>query len=180
MQVKKITRKILFSFAALSFLAVAALPAGAQVALSEGCTLVKDLNVNIAIKDGNNSVSQLKQDFVVNSATSSGNILDADGTPYTIPTTGPISLGATSTSIANKWGIICLMNTINTIINWISIIVLILSTALIIYAGFLWMTGGDNPENKEKAGKVILAALIGFGIVILARVLPAVVSGILL
>ena len=91
------------------------------------------------------------------------------------------AIPATSLSaIANKWGIICLMNTINTVINWISIVVLILSTALIIYAGFLWMTGGDNPEFKQKSSKVILAALIGFGIVILGNLLPALISGILL
>ena len=46
-------------------------------------------------------------------------------------------------------------------------------------SGFLFMTAGAKPENKEKAGAMIGAALIGIVIAILARVLPAVITGIL-
>jgi len=208
MQAKKITKKILFSIAALSFLALAALPAGAQVSQQASCTLVKDVDVMIVVSGPNNDVvkiysGSLVSDTVDPTSVSSptgvemngddgrGNIavrikegaIDQDHGADSIipgdPVTNDIS-AASLAAIANEWGIICLVNTINTIINWISIIVFILSTALIIYAGFLWMTGGENPELKQRSGKVFLAALIGFGIVILAKVLPAVISGILL
>jgi len=206
----KATKKLIFSIAALSFLAFAALPAGAQVTQQASCTLVKDVDVTIVVSGADNDVVKIYSGSLVSDT--------VDPTPADVPTlvemNGGNPLGdsiananikvvikkddnttynagkdsspakaipaASLAAIANKWGIICLVNAINTVINWISIIVLILSTALIIYAGFLWMTGGDNPENKEKAGKVIMAALIGFGIVILARVLPAVISGTLL
>ena len=215
MQARKITKKILFSLAALSFLALAALPVGAQVTQTESCTLVKDVDVNIVSSGANDNVVKIYSGSVVSSkidksetdaagpgemngskTTLIGNIAVqiVEGNTADDGNYGAIDLRSDSkgpipgfddetsamTAIAKQWGIICLMNTINTIINWISLIVLILSTALIIYAGFLWMTGGDNPEFKTRAGKVILAALIGFGIVILARVLPAVISGILL
>lgn len=142
------------AFALLALL-FAALPASAQVTQADSCTLVKEIKL---------SGGTIGKGEVVQDGTKS--LKDA-----TFPTS-PFEI--------KEWGIVCLINTINVIIDWISLIVLILSTALIVYAGFLWMTGGDNPENKDKAGKVILAALIGFGIVILAKVLPAVISGILL
>jgi len=154
LNISRVAVPLVAAFALLTML-FAALPAGAQVTQATGCTLVDDIKVGtITISKG----------VTVSEGTS----------PF------PIADVTTGTITPSEWGILCLLNTINTIIDWISLIVLILSTALIIYAGFLWMTGGDNPENKEKAGKVIMAALIGFGIVILARVLPAVISGILL
>ncbi len=145
---------------ALLVLLFAAMPAGAQVTQVESCTLVRDIKVKTAVGE-----VTLQKNASITPGTTKLETLNG-------PQAGPLAL--------EEWGIICLINTLNTVIDWISLVVLILSTGLIIYAGFLWMTGGDNPENKEKAGKVILAALIGFGIVILARVLPAVISGILL
>ena len=209
MQAKKITKKILFSLAALSFLALGALPVGAQVTQTNSCTLVKDVEVSIVVAGVDNDVIKIYTGSLVSDQVDStqatapeknqmngsrganGNIAvrikegttDKDYGADSIIPGNPVNRdipAASLAAIANEWGIICLMSTINTITNWISLVVLILSTGLLIYAGFLWMTGGDNPENKEKAGKVILAALVGFGIVILARVLPAVISGILL
>lgn len=157
--ISRVAIPLVAAFALLSLL-FAALPAGAQVTQTESCVLVKDIVVKTAAGE-----ATLQKNITINPGTTK-----LDSLSGTIVTSQNLE----------EWGVICLLNTLNTVIDWISLIVLILSTALIIYAGFLWMTGGDNPENKEKAGKVILAALIGFGIVILARVLPAVVSGILL
>jgi len=41
------------------------------------------------------------------------------------------------------------------------------------------MTAGAAPENKAKAGQMIGAALVGIVIAILARTLPAIITGIL-
>jgi hypothetical protein len=41
------------------------------------------------------------------------------------------------------------------------------------------MTSGSVPANQEKAGKMILAALVGIAIAILSRIIPGIVTGLL-
>ena len=43
-----------------------------------------------------------------------------------------------------------------------------ISVALVVYAGFLWMTGGGNSEQVEKARKILTAAVIGLLIILSA------------
>ncbi len=43
-----------------------------------------------------------------------------------------------------------------------------ISVGLIVYAGFLWMTGGGNTEQVEKARKILTAAVIGLVIILSA------------
>jgi len=158
----KATKKLIFSIAALSFLAFAALPIRAAVIEPiESCVL----NKPIKLKTRTVEITLSKGITITSSPTVSvlGEVADV-----------------TSSKGFKEWGILCAINIINTIIGWIVLIVTIISVGLLVYAGFLWMTGGDNPENKQKAGKVILAALIGFGIVILGNVIPALISGVLL
>jgi len=164
MQTKKITRKIIFSFAALSFLVLAASPVRAAVVEPiESCVLNKPIKLRTRTTE-----ITINQGIKI--------------TPS--PTISVLSKGGDITSNDDaklkEWGILCTINVINTIVGWIVLIVTVLSTVLLIYAGFLWMTGGDNPEFKQRSGKIILAALIGFGIVILGNVIPALISGILL
>jgi len=78
-----------------------------------------------------------------------------------------------------KWGVVCAINTVNTIANWFFFILISVAFVFILYAGFLFMTAGTNPENKDKAGQMIAAALVGIVIAILARVIPGVITGIL-
>ena len=78
-----------------------------------------------------------------------------------------------------KWGVVCAINTVNTIANWFFFILISVAFVFILYAGFLFMTAGANPENKDKAGQMIAAALVGIVIAILARVIPGVITGIL-
>lgn len=79
-----------------------------------------------------------------------------------------------------KWGVVCLINTVNVLTDWAFFILLTLAFVFIAVAGFIWMTAGSDPEKQGTAGKIIAAALIGIVIAILARVIPAVITGILL
>ena len=78
-----------------------------------------------------------------------------------------------------NWGTICLLNTVNAVTDWAFFILISVAFVFILYAGFLFMTAGTNPENKDKAGQMIAAALVGIVIAILARVIPGVITGIL-
>ena len=57
---------------------------------------------------------------------------------------------------------------INGIINWIIGIAGVIFTISAIYGGFLYMTSGENPGNKEKAKKILWGTLSGFVIILTA------------
>ena len=88
--------------------------------------------------------------------------------------------GETDVKYKSKdWAIICLIDTIGTITDWIFFALITISALFIIYAAFLFMTSGSVPANQEKAGKMILAALVGIAIALLSRIIPGIVTGLL-
>ena len=94
---------------------------------------------------------------------------------------GPtVGVGTPPTTIATPdWGTVCLINSINSVVDWIFLFLLVISVALIAIAGFMWMTSGGDAAKTKTAGAMIVAALIGIVIALLARVLPAVVLSII-
>ena len=140
-----------FSFLILG--AFAALPAHAQ-GPTEGCTLVRDVTVrDFTVAKGVNVESGPDK---VDAHKASGDLATSD------------------------WGTICIVNTVNSIVDWIFILLLVVSVGLIAVAGFMFMTAGADAEKQKTAGGMIRAAIIGIVIAILARVVPALVTGILL
>ena len=88
--------------------------------------------------------------------------------------------GETDVKYKSKdWAIICLIDTIATVTNWIFFLLITISGLFIVFAAFLWITSGSIPANQEKAGKMILAALVGIAIAILSRIMPGIVTGLL-
>jgi hypothetical protein len=55
---------------------------------------------------------------------------------------------------------------INRIIDWIISIAGVIFTISLIYGGFLYLTAGENPGNKETAKKVITSTFYGFLIIL--------------
>ena len=78
-----------------------------------------------------------------------------------------------------KWGVVCVVNTVNTITDWAFFILISVAFVFILIAGFLWMTGRGEAEKMKKAGQMIGAALVGIVIALLSRVIPGVITGIL-
>ena len=155
-----------FILAAFLLLSVfAALPAGAQGTTTpkDSCTLAKE----VTVKGKTTDITIAKGTLVSSSATIS--IRDAD-----------VAIPNTSEYKVKEWGLICIINTVNVITDWIFIALLIVAVAFIAIAGFMWMTAGGNAEQQKKAGQMILAAVIGIIIAVLARVIPGIVTGILL
>ena len=81
--------------------------------------------------------------------------------------------------VSDQWGIICIIDTIATVTNWIFFLLITISGLFIVFAAFLWITSGSVPANQEKAGKMILAALVGIAIALLSRIIPGIVTGLL-
>ena len=141
----------LVAIVSLFLLAVAILPAYAQSAPKDNCTIGRVMTVK--------GVSYAKDDVV-------GPTVSTGGPPVT-------------TIATPDWGTVCLINSINAVVDWIFLFLLVISVALIAIAGFLWMTSGGDAAKTKTAGQMIVAALIGIVIALLARVLPAVVLSIL-
>ncbi len=60
------------------------------------------------------------------------------------------------------------VETINRIINWIISIAGVIFTISAIWGGFLYMTSGEKPANKEKAKSILWNTLLGFVIILVA------------
>ena len=139
----------------LLFSAFVALPADAQAKPTEKCTLTKDIQM-------------------------SDTITIAEGTTVTSGTQDLVTGGGAGKTIEVKeWGTICLVNTINTVTDWIFFLLVSVAFILILIAAFLWMTSGGDATKQKQAGGMIAAALVGIVIAILSRIIPGIVIGIL-
>lgn len=160
------------------FAAVIVSPVQAQVisGIPEKCVLTRDMRITINIPETPDVIVNIIKDTAISSNQSeiSGNV--------ELRTLGRLILagGDASKAIAGKWGVICLINTINVLSDWAFFIILTISFVFIAVAGFMWLTSVGNPERQGTAGKMILAALVGIVISIIARMVPAVLTGILL
>jgi hypothetical protein len=179
------------------------LPAGAQQ-ISDECKLSRRVNISITVPGAANDVRAIYENSLVSSSASRMVLNDdGDSTKENIKilyvsnegtgATGEGGMGVTESDgindtiegqilpqIAKKWGTVCLINTINTITDWAFFILLSISFVFIAFAGLVWMTSQGDPEKQGKAGKMIMAALVGIVIAIMARVIPGVITGILI
>lgn len=76
---------------------------------------------------------------------------------------------------------------INTLVNWLLLLALPIVVLVIVFAGFTIIVGPlsptmekqSSPEAMRAAKRMIMYALLGYAIIILAKVLTAVVTGVL-
>lgn len=145
---------ILSAFILLSVFA--ALPAGAQE-IKESCKLAREIKIEGKV---------IPKGVTVKESTTVS-VRDAAFVP------GP------GDNLVKEWGAICLVNTINAVTDWLFFILISIAFIFILIAGFLWMTGRGEPEKQKQASAMIAAALVGIVIAILARIIPAVLIGVL-
>ena len=60
------------------------------------------------------------------------------------------------------------IETLNRIINWIISIATVIFTISAIYGGFLYMTSGEKPGNKDKAKSILWNTILGFVIILVS------------
>ena len=80
-------------------------------------------------------------------------------------------------SLPNPLGTQSFEELLTAIINWILTITLPIVILLILYAGFQFMISGVSPDAKKNAANVAKFALIGYAIMLLARILIGVITG---
>lgn len=81
-------------------------------------------------------------------------------------------------TVARSWGVICLMNTLNTIVDWIFTILIIIAVVMVILGAISYLTSAGNPEKLQAGRNYIMYALIGVAIAFLARAIPAIFKAI--
>jgi len=80
-------------------------------------------------------------------------------------------------SLKNPLGSATFEELIAKLIDWILVVSLPIIVLLILYAGFQFMVSGVAPAQKKNAADIVKYALIGYAIMILAKVLVGVVTG---
>lgn len=65
---------------------------------------------------------------------------------------------------------------VDNVINSLWNIAIVLAPAMIVYAAFLFMASGGNPQQLEKAKSVIFWTLAGFGIIMFSKAIISVIK----
>ena len=73
----------------------------------------------------------------------------------------------------DKWGLICMLNTIYTVTNWVFYILTLLAVLFIIYGGFTVLTASGDPTKSTKGKNILTYAIIGLAIALVATIIPS-------
>lgn len=164
--------KKIFSFAIMIVLALSlASPVLIQAAVGDSgpkdcCTLRQ----NMTWKKGN-----------ITGAAPDANCADTSSCTLTNgETIGPIGIVCKGTTNAHyqtgQWGMICLVNTITYITNWIFYLLMILVVIMFIAAGVIYLMAVGSPDKTKRAKQIMLYAVIGLVIALIAKLIPSVVK----
>lgn len=102
-----------------------------------------------------------------------------DGVGATTTDAAACTLTGGTNRVTNQWGLICVLNGIYTITNWIFVILIAIATLIVIWGAFLLITAGGAPERVSSGRNFILYAMIGFAVALLARAVPSIVRALL-
>ncbi len=83
-------------------------------------------------------------------------------------------------STTYKCGQCCTLNTIYVITDWIFFILLIVAGIMILIAAFIFVTSSGSPDRATAARNMILYAVIGIIVALLAKAVPAFVQSLIL
>jgi len=78
------------------------------------------------------------------------------------------------------WGMVCLINTIYSITDWVFWFALALSIIIGIVTGFFFLTAGGEPYKIEKARGMFIWLVVGIAVAVSAKVLTALIIAIVL
>jgi len=73
-------------------------------------------------------------------------------------------------------GLCCLLDAVYTLTNWIFFLMMALAVILAVFGGFTYMTAGGDPSKAGKGKTIIMFAIVGLAIALVARFIPPVVK----
>jgi hypothetical protein len=93
----------------------------------------------------------------------------ADGAVFAAATTTTTDPVEVNVEIVNPLKANTLEEVINSIINFVFWLAVVICPLVIILGGFIFVTAGGDPKKVENGKKIIYYALIGLGVVIMAK-----------
>lgn len=78
-----------------------------------------------------------------------------------------------------KWGAFALLNTINTVVDWVFAFLVIFAVLYVIFGAFNILTSSGSPEKTTSGRNYILYAAIGLLVAFIARAIPSLVRAIM-
>jgi len=112
-------------------------------------------------------------DALANSNVKCSHILGSEKIDTSCPATKVEKASKCYVLVNGDFGGIVLLNTITNISNWVFYLVLILSTIMIVFGGFTYISAAGDPTKSAKGKSIITYALIGLAVALLAKVLPS-------
>ena len=97
--------------------------------------------------------------------------------PAGTPTEPPSAPSVKLLSLQNPLGSATFEELIAKLIDWLLVVTLPIIVLLILYAGFLFMISGVSPDQRKNAVNIVKYALIGYAIMLMAKVFVGVVTG---
>ena len=100
----------------------------------------------------------------------------------TVELSGPVETFPISTVVTeanNRWGLICALNSVNIITNWIFIGLVTIAVFLVLIGAYNLMTAAGNTTKVTAGRNYIMYAAIGLLVAFMARVIPSIVLALL-
>ncbi|MDD5738906.1 MAG: pilin [Candidatus Pacebacteria bacterium] len=88
---------------------------------------------------------------------------------------GACNLGDNMTP-TKDWGIVCMLNTIYTVTNWVFYILTLVAVLMIVYGGFVYITAAGDPAKAGSGKSILTFAIIGLAIALIAKLIPSLVK----
>ncbi len=80
------------------------------------------------------------------------------------------------TKETKDWGMVCTLNSVYTVTNWIFYIMTIVAVLMIVFGGFTYITAAGDPAKAEKGKTILTYAIIGLAIALIAKLIPSLVK----
>ena len=96
-----------------------------------------------------------------------------------IPMVVVLATDPTPTAQIPTWYPTEVLALVTTITNWIFTFLIAVVVIMVLVAGYMFVTGGANPEQVGKARNILMYALIGFAVAMLARGIIAIVAAVI-
>jgi len=159
-------KKILSGLILISFLAVLIIP---QAVLAQGPVSCCELGRDIKLGDVTYKDTHLIGEKGCTSGTKTIGS-DADDAC-------PIEAGSETESncYTPKWGMICFLNTLYGITDWVFVALIALAGIFVVLGAFNIVTSSGSPEKVTSGRNYVLYAAIGLAVAFLARAIPAIV-----
>ena len=77
-----------------------------------------------------------------------------------------------------NWGMICLLDAVYSVTDWIFYSLLALVTVFTVWGGFMIVMAGGDSEKVNKGRDLVIYATVGLIVAFLSRVIPSIAEGI--